>query len=168
MGPVDEAAADYRGVIVDLHRKLDFAKRQVEELPGLIERLEQLAGVARMSTQITTQPSFAMQATVNAPVASAMEDHISQLSVTVPFSGMLLSDACVRAIELIGRPATNKEILEMLRRHGFSVQSANPVNNVGSSLNHRRKSKGDVQRNGKHWSLRKETHQQSEPNGCHV
>lgn len=166
MRPVDEPSAHYQAVIADLRRKLDAAKRQVDELPKVIERLEEVAGVsAYHSPPMPTQADVA--------VAAPDIEHIEPMTTAAgddPIHTLGLGDACVLVLGELGKPASNREILDVLQSRGFKINSDNPMNNVGTCLNHRMKNKADIVRTGKHWALvsRKDMSAQSEMNGHQV
>lgn len=165
MRPVDESAAHYRAVIADLRQKLDAAKRQVDELPRVIERLEDVAGLS--TRQISPMPT---QADAGLTAPSIEVTGAVTFETVDPIHALGLGDACVLVLSELGKPASNREILESLQSRGFKINSDNPMNNVGTCLNHRMKNRADIVRIGKHWALasRKDMSAQSEVNGHQV
>ena len=143
----ESTAACHRDTIADLRARLAASEAYSEKLRNAIETLADLYGSERVTIPFVTVVTKSPEATVQNTVQSG------------GIAGLGLSEACVRIIRDATQPITNREILNALNARGFAINSDNPLNNVGSSLKHRAKTKGDIQRTGKHWGVvgKKET-----------
>lgn len=113
-------------------------KQQAETTNLLIEQLKVRLGSKSRQSDSELPPSPQPE-----PV-KALSDFLADLQ---------LGDACVAVLRREARPMTNRDILDALADHGFKVNGDNPINNIGSCLNHRAGAKGDIMRDGKHWQI---------------
>lgn len=72
-----------------------------------------------------------------------------------PLARMTIADAAKEVLRAENRPLGNAEILTALRDGGLALNSNEPLNTVGSSLNRRFKETGDIVRVGRGtWALK--------------
>jgi HB1, ASXL, restriction endonuclease HTH domain len=121
----------YEAVIADLESKRDQLNQTIQMLRAA-QGLATVAGVAAPAAP-TPPPS-----TTEGPGA---------------FLGMTVADAAVRLLGLRKTPLSNPEIVQAIRAGGVILNSAEPVNVVGSILNRRASTQGDIVRVGKTWGL---------------
>lgn len=144
------STAHYQAVISDLKARVTELDLEASELRKMIDRLEAISGAPHP----LSVPSENVNAiTVGAPVAASMA--ATAPSAVTHYTGLGLGDACVSAISALGGRATNRDILDHLLAAGYQIKSTNPLNNVGTGLNHRSKNRGDIFREGHFWIVKK-------------
>lgn len=146
----NSSTAHYDAVIADLRAELRSVEQQAADLREMIGRLE---AKARALASVCAGQSGAA---VIAPPARVETISAARVGVPSELAGLGLGDACVAAIMSLGGRATNQQIVGYLTSRGYEIKSNNPVNNVGTGLNHRSKSaKSDVMREGNEWVIKK-------------
>lgn len=140
------STAHYEAVLNDL--KADQAKLRAEA--------DEAIAVAKAKEQAALDLDRVIE-TLSLRLPKSVELHVTTEAKPVAdfLVGLQLGDACIAMLRHLGRPASNREIAEALDANGYKVNSENPINNVGSCLNHRSTTKADVEREGKSWALRK-------------
>lgn len=146
MGSGHESTAPYRTVIADLRAdrekqafEIEQARTALRTREAALDEIDKAIALLELRIGDFTEPT---------KVSATMAD--------VGLVGLGLGDACVAAIRELGGAASNSQIVAHLKSRGYEIKSTNPMNNVGTGLNHRSKSRGDVERNGRFWVLKSE------------
>lgn len=162
----------YRAVIADLRADRGRLSNELDELRQKLKAKEQ--AVADLDRTIS-QLEFRAGDDDSEPRAPDAQDSLAAaVQVQSPVTGLLalgLGDACVAAIRALGNKATNQQILAYLTSVGYEIKSTNPLNNVGTGLNHRSKNRGDIVRIGRDWVIstrKEEVAERAELNGASV
>lgn len=151
----EASTAHYRAVIADLRAERARLFNQTElARAALVSKEQCLADLDKTIAQLEHRagPDDYERPVGEAPLVAfvpASQETFEQLK------GLGLGDACVAAIRALGGRATNQQITTYLAANGYEIKSSNPVNNVGTGLNHRRRARGDVVREGRDWVLQK-------------
>lgn len=86
--------------------------------------------------------------------SSASSAH-STVRVDPPFRGMVMGDAAIKHLQLVGRHVPNPELARALEFGGFEHRSKNFPNTLNSVLRRRAMTVGDLEKTGEGWGLPK-------------
>jgi hypothetical protein len=129
----------YANVIADLEAKRDELDRIIRTLKAM-SQLEPPA----TPTIVSTKPEKMLPISRPSGRRRVSRSHYS--------AG--LGEECVRILRdcvQTGAAISTRQVTDLLLESGFELKTANPTNNVFSSLNHRAKVSGDVERVGSNW-----------------
>lgn len=148
------STAHYRAVITDLQAEREPLAAAVQSDREALKSKEQaLADLDRAIAQLVHR--LDAQSEPKAVDQPQEQPAVPRGPLAPNLAGLGLGDACIAAIASLGGRATNHEIVGQLSANGYEMKSDNPLNNVGTGLNHRSKNRGDVIRDGRHWVLKK-------------
>jgi hypothetical protein len=69
------------------------------------------------------------------------------------FLGMTIADAAAKLLAIRKKALSNSDIVDAIRAGGVVLNSAQPINTVGTVLRRRQRDEGDIVRVGKMWGL---------------